>query len=144
MEEQNIGYLIKAISERMKAIGDNELREHDLTFSQMQVISVIESHGGRMARKDIEKILDVSHPTMVGLIHRLEDKGFVICEENDDPRRIVIVSLSEKAEQLKKTVREAHEQRNRELLEGFSEEEIGQIYALLLKLYSNLSEERKV
>ena len=64
----------------MKALGDNDLKTQDLTFSQAQVLVVIERNGGTIAQKEIEKILDVSHPTIVGLVNRLHEKGFVECE----------------------------------------------------------------
>ncbi|MBR2752382.1 MAG: MarR family transcriptional regulator [Lachnospiraceae bacterium] len=143
MVNQNIGFLIKVISDRMKALGDNDLREHDLTFSQMQVLAAIEHEGGTIAQKEIEKILDVSHPTIVGLINRLQDKGFVTCETDETDHRSKIVTLTPKAVSLGRTMREKRDQSERGMLEGLSDEEIGQLNVLLRKLYSNM-EERKV
>lgn len=143
MVNQNIGFLIKVISDRMKALGDNDLREHDLTFSQMQVLGVVERSGGTIAQKEIEKILDVSHPTIVGLVNRLQDKGFVVCETDDTDRRSKIVSLSPKAVSLGRTMREKRDMAERGMLDGLSDEEIEQLDTLLRKLYANM-EERKV
>ena len=143
MVNQNIGFLIKVISDRMKALGDNDLREHDLTFSQTQVLAAIEHEGGTVAQKEIEKILDVSHPTIVGLINRLQDKGFVTCETDETDRRSKIVTLTPKAVSLGRMMREKRDQSERGMLEGFSDEEIEQLNVLLRKLYGNM-EERKV
>ncbi len=140
---QEIGFLIKVISERMKTIGDNDLKEHDLTFSQMQVLVVLERHEGTIAQKEIEKILDVSHPTIVGLINRLEDKGFVSSRTDETDRRSKIVYLTDKARALGKTMREARNQAEKELLNGLSDEEQTTLNSLLRKLYANI-EERKV
>ena len=140
---QNSGFLIKVISDRMKALGDNDLREHDLTFSQTQVLAAIEHEGGTVAQKEIEKILDVSHPTIVGLINRLQDKGFVTCETDETDRRSKIVTLTPKAVSLGRMMREKRDQSERGMLEGFSDEEIEQLNVLLRKLYGNM-EERKV
>lgn len=140
---QEIGFLIKVISDRMKALGDNDLKTHDLTFSQAQVLVVIERNGGTIAQKEIEKILDVSHPTIVGLVNRLQEKGFVECEVDETDRRSKIVFLSEKAKSLGQLMREKRDQSDRELMEGLSEEEAEQLYVLLRKIYSNI-EERKV
>lgn len=140
---QEIGFLIKVISDRMKALGDNDLKTHDLTFSQAQVLVVIERNGGTIAQKEIEKILDVSHPTIVGLVNRLQEKGFVECEVDESDRRSKIVYLTEKAKSLGQIMREKRDQSDRELMEGLSEEEAEQLYTLLRKIYSNI-EERKV
>lgn len=140
---QEIGFLIKVISDRMKALGDNDLKAHDLTFSQAQVLVVIERSGGTIAQKEIEKILDVSHPTIVGLVNRLQEKGFVECEVDETDRRSKIVTLSEKAKLMGQLMREKRDQSDRELLEGLSEEEAQQLFVLLRKIYSNI-EERKV
>ena len=140
---QEIGFLIKVISDRMKALGDNDLKTHDLTFSQAQVLVVIERNGGTIAQKEIEKILDVSHPTIVGLVNRLQEKEFVECEVDETDRRSKIVFLSEKAKSLGQLMREKRDQSDRELMEGLSEEEAEQLYVLLRKIYSNI-EERKV
>lgn len=143
MVNQNIGFLIKVISDRMKALGDNDLREHDLTFSQTQVLAAIEHEGGTVAQKEIEKILDVSHPTIVGLINRLQDKGFVTCETDETDRRSKIVTLTPKAVSLGRMMREKRDQSEKGMLEGLSDEEIEQLNVLLRKLYRNV-EERKV
>lgn len=140
---QEIGFLIKVISDRMKALGDNDLKTHDLTFSQAQVLVVIERNGGTIAQKEIEKILDVSHPTIVGLVNRLQEKGFVECEVDESDRRSKIVYLTEKAKSLGQIMREKRDQSDRELMEGLSEEEAEQLNTLLRKIYSNI-EERKV
>lgn len=143
MVNQNIGFLIKVISDRMKALGDNNLREHELTFSQMQVLGVVDRNGGTIAQKEIERILDVSHPTIVGLVNRLQDKGFVICETDETDRRSKIVSLSDKAMSLGRTMREKRDAAESGMLEGLSDEEIEQLDTLLRKVYRNV-EERKV
>ncbi len=143
MIHNEIGFLIKVISDRMKALGDNDLREHDLTFSQAQVLVVIERSGGSIAQKEIEKVLDVSHPTIVGLVNRLYEKGFVRCETDDSDRRSKIVSLTDKAVALGKMMRAARNQSEQDLLEGLDDQEIETLNGLLRKLYGNI-EERKV
>lgn len=140
---QEIGFLIKVISDRMKALGDNDLKEHDLTFSQMQVLVVLERNNGTIAQKEIEKILDVSHPTIVGLINRLEDKGFVSSETDETDRRSKIISLTDKARALGKTMRATRNQAEQELLNGLNDEEQKTLNDLLRRLYANI-EERKV
>lgn len=143
MSQYGIGYLIKTISERMKAIGDQDLREEDLTYSQARVLGVLERAGGTLAQKEIERIIGVAHPTVTGLISRLTEKGFVECETDSSDRRNKIVRLTPKAEALGKVMRKKRHQAEDALLAGLSEEEILKLQDLLGHLYNNI-EERKV
>jgi DNA-binding MarR family transcriptional regulator len=107
------------------------------------VLVVIERSGGSIAQKEIEKILDVSHPTIVGLVNRLQEKGFVSCVTDESDRRSKIVNLTEKAVSLGKTMRAARNQSEQDLLEGLDDQEVETLNRLLRKLYGNI-EERKV
>ena len=133
MPQYRIGFLIKNISDRMRASGDNDLREHGLTFSQAHILFVIENAGGTLAQKNIEKILDVSHPTVTGLIARL----------HPDDRRNKIVTMTQKAYSLAQLLRDNRRKAEEALLAGLSEEETEQLGQTLIRLYTNL-EERKV
>lgn len=143
MPQYRIGFLIKNISDRMRASGDNDLREHGLTFSQAHILFEIENAGGTLAQKNIEKILDVSHPTVTGLIARLQEKGFVECGADPDDRRNKIVTMTQKAYSLAQLLRDNRRKAEEALLAGLSEEETEQLGQTLIRLYTNL-EERKV
>ena len=143
MPQYRIGFLIKNISDRMRAAGDNDLRGHGLTFSQAHILFVIENAGGSLAQKNIERILDVSHPTVTGLIARLQEKGFVECGTDPSDRRNKIVTMTPKAFSLANLLRENRSRAEEELLAGLSEEEMDTLGQLLLRLYANM-DERKV
>ena len=69
----DIGHLIKIVDEQLKKRFDKDLQKFDLTLSQMRVLWFLKSKGGRTSQKDIEDFLQVSHPTVVGLISRLKE-----------------------------------------------------------------------
>lgn len=140
MEKADIGYLIKQISDAMKANGDRDLSEYDLTFSQMRVIHILNRNKGRLPQKTIEQILDVAHPTVVGLVSRLEEKGFVSTETDPEDRRYKIVCMTEKAEALRQTLEKKKSRQQGKMLAGFSDEEKKQLICLLEKVYANMEE----
>ena len=107
------------------------------------ILFVIENAGGTLAQKNIEKILDVSHPTVTGLIARLQEKGFVECGADPDDRRNKIVTMTQKAYSLAQLLRDNRRKAEEALLAGLSEEETEQLGQTLIRLYTNL-EERKV
>ena len=96
-----------------------------------------------LAQKNIERILDVSHPTVTGLIARLQEKGFVECGTDPSDRRNKIVTMTPKAFSLANLLRENRSRAEEELLAGLSEEEMDTLGQLLLRLYANM-DERKV
>ena len=66
-----IGMLIKQISFQMRTHADMDLRKCDLTWSQAHLLRHLAKTEGQMSQKQIEKELEISHPTVVGLVQRL-------------------------------------------------------------------------
>ena len=143
MQSEGIGYMIKTIHDRMKAIGDNDLRAHELTYSQAQVLRFLRRHGSKASQKEIEVFLDVSHPTVVGLVNRLADKEFVECTTDENDRRNKIVTLTPKAESLSRVMHNNRVRTEKAMLDGFSNEEAKLLAELLLRVYQNLETERE-
>ena len=91
LHADDLGYLIKQISDKMRANADAVFRKHGLTYSQVHVLSFVQACGGSATQKEIEIYLDVSHPTIVGLVSRLEKSGFVTSHVDENNRRNKIV-----------------------------------------------------
>ena len=69
-----IGYLLARIHSNMDRRANNNLKASGMTFSQMRLMHFLFKQGeATPSQKDIEDFLQVSHPTVVGLIQRLED-----------------------------------------------------------------------
>lgn len=105
----HIGYLIKQIADRIEMVGNNVLKQYGLTFSQSRVLAYLEQAGGKATQKEIEVHLQVAHPTVVGIISRLERDGFLRCWQDPDNRRMKNIELTDKSRQvtglLEKSVR---------------------------------------
>ena len=86
LHADDLGYLIKQISDKMRANADAVFRKHGLTYSQVHVLSFVQACGGSATQKEIEIYLDVSHPTIVGLVSRLEKSGFVTSHVDENNR----------------------------------------------------------
>ena len=79
MEQYPIGCLLKMITDKIKIQADANLAQHDLTLTQSRVLGYLARNGGTATQKEIEGFLQVSHPTVAGVIGRMEQKGFVSC-----------------------------------------------------------------
>ncbi|MFA6862247.1 MAG: MarR family transcriptional regulator [Bacilli bacterium] len=94
---KNLGYLIKLINDTIKKNADKNLKENELTLSQSRVLSFLHLHGNETTQKALEVDLKVSHPTVVGLVQRMEKRGFLTSTVDPKDRRNRLLTLSDKA-----------------------------------------------
>lgn len=138
MKKNDVGYLIKLISDKMCAQGDAALKEYDLTFSQVRILAYLHRYGPQCTQKEIEGFLDVAHPTVVGLVSRLEKNGFVECHPDLADRRNKLVSLTPRAHEIKNKVEEKKRMKEQQMAAGLSGEEQEELIRLLKRVYSNI------
>ncbi|MBQ1289471.1 MAG: MarR family transcriptional regulator [Erysipelotrichaceae bacterium] len=143
MKNQDIGYIIKKISVSQKAGMDASLSAYNLTSSQLHVLFLLDRSGGEMTQKTLEEALGVSHPTVVGLVSRLEKQGFITTETDPDDRRHKKILPTEKALNLKEELSRARRENERKMTSGFSDKELKQLNEYLQRIYANISDERK-
>ena len=143
MQSSEIFMLLKKINVNIKAMADANLRSENLTYSQLNVLFFVRRSGGQVSQKDIEDYLKVSHPTVVGLVQRLETTGYIMCERDEKDRRNKLVRTTEKFEQLVKVLDEQRIRSNNEILEGFSENDLEQLGGYLSRLYENIEKRRE-
>lgn len=102
MEDKTaIGFYLKKINDFLLTSVNAHLKELDLTFSQFHVLMYI-LHGTDAAvlQKDIEQYFVLKHPTVVGLLKRMEKKGLISIEANPDDRRGNLVTASPKGKSI--------------------------------------------
>lgn len=138
MPQKDIGYLIKNINDKLKVKADADLGRYDLTFAQSKVFAFLHSHGGEATQKEIELFLEVSHPTVVGIVSRMEQKGYLTCRLDETNRRNKLVALTEKAETLGAEMEEHMRGNEQQLLASLSDEEVAQLRRMLEIVYKNL------
>ena len=138
MRNNEIGYLIKKISLLQKAEMDASLQEFDLTSSQFRVLFILQRHDGEMTQKELERELGVSHPTVNGLVNRLEKQGFLETRTDPADRRHRLVKLTEKADSVKEDMLEQRRKAEERLTKGLSREELLQLRSSLEKIHHNM------
>lgn len=138
-----IGMLIKQISFQMRTHADTDLRKCDLTWSQGHLLRHLDKAGGQMSQKQIEKELEISHPTVVGLVQRLETKGFVESFTDEKDRRVKMVRLTERAREHQHFMEARFREKEKLMTRGMSEEEVKELIRLLRELHANLEESKE-
>ena len=121
--KNDVGYLIKRINDKLAARADAELKQFDLTMSQCRVFLYLSSRGGQATQKEIETFLDVAHPTVVGLVSRMEQN----------------VKLTVQAEALDKDMQRNRLESEQMLLSPLSPEEREQLRKLLITVAEHLA-----
>ena len=136
----DIGKLLKLINDRLKTSFDASFKEKDLTLSQTRVLEFIHMRGTQTTQKEIEEYLEVSHPTVTGIISRLEKNGFLSCYFDPDDRRNKIVCNTEKARMLNAFMAEEKNRMEHMMTVGLSETEIGELFRMLQIIYGNIKQ----
>lgn len=138
MNERDIGLLIKRLTDKIKTSVDAFLNKHGLTFSQTAVIGFLSEHGCIATQKEIEEDMQVSHPTVVGIVSRLEKNGFVTCFIDDKDRRNKMVCLTDKAKSIVSDMSADKKAMEKRLTNGLSEAELEEFRRILDILYKNI------
>ena len=142
MREDEINHLIRMISHKVRAKGDADLKERGLTFSQLQVLITLHRHGGSMSQRELEKELNISHPTVVGLVQRLEKNAYVESWTDETDKRIKHVKQSEKALKMKEEMRRRWSDMTTQMFHRLTDEEKEELYRMLSVISNDLSEEQ--
>lgn len=138
MLKNDVGYLIKSINDKLKVRADAELKQYHLTMSQSRVLVYLRSRGGQATQKEIETFLDVAHPTVVGLVSRMEQNGYVTCWPCEDGRN-KYVKLTPQAEAIDRDMQENMHANEEMLLDPLSPEERERLRDLLLTVAEHLT-----
>ena len=143
MREEPCGLLIKQISEALDKNINKALKEDGLTHSQlMLMIFLSEAEEKKLPFKELEKKLGVAQPTVVGIISRLEQKGFVSTMGDASDKRVKLVELTDSGMEKCRHTHEFATRAEEKMLSGITDKEKNQLNDLLKKVRNNLAEIR--
>ena len=141
MEPKNLGFQFKQIHDSFKTDMDNKLKSQDLTMSQMGVLCCLfQNEGKDITHKDISEYLGLKHSTVIGILKRMEAKGFIISSINPSDHRSRNIYPTDKAYSIKISMDKHRNYVNDKLLQGLSDDEIEQLSVLLTKVYNNINQ----
>lgn len=136
MENLPIPYLLKITVDKIKTGADGHLKSLGLTLTQSRVLAFLVERGGQATQKAIEDFLKVAHPTVVGIVSRMEKNGFLTCSYE---RVSKLVTLTDKAKGTGTEMVHAMATQDEILLRGLSEAEVAELARLLMVVYQNVS-----
>ena len=135
--KKHVGFLIKQVYFLHQQQLNHICSEMDLTATQTFTLIFLfksKEKGISVNQKDIEHQMDISNPTVTGILNRLEHKGLierVACHHDARAKNIIV---TEKAMELDKLLREKFHAAEEELLAPLTSDEVDQLHHLLTKL----------
>lgn len=134
-----IGPLLKQIHDALERESNQMLRPDDLTMAQIHLLFILKNReDGSCTLKELEKILHVAQSTTVGLVQRLEQKGFVESFGDTNDRRIKLAKITSAGLDACKQTQVGLQKVEQRLLAGLTEAEVGIFTELLQKVRKNI------
>ena len=138
---RHLGHRIRLLSQAMCQSMDRTLNEQDLTAIQSFILWYLETAGESVIRpKDIEKRFSLTHPTVSGILQRMEDKGFIRQLPDPDDHRCKRIVPTEQAGQCQQAICRQICRTEQAMTAGMSEEEIEAFISLLDRAIKNMKQ----
>ncbi len=142
MEDEKFGLIIRRISHAVKKDTDNYLKKWDLTMSQAMVLEYLNNTSSvDLTQRAIEQHFNLQHPTVSGILKRLEKNGFISTATSETDRRVKKIFMTEKALQIDTRAKEHQAETEELFVKGLSPEEIATLRCLLLRTLKNITNE---
>lgn len=142
MNEVRIGFLIKQVYYMNQARLNAMFAEFDLTASQTFTLIYLfraRENGRVINQRVIEKDMDISNPTVTGILNRLEHKGLIERRVSAADARIKNIAVTEKALELDKILKRKFIENEEQLVSRLSEEEVNALAVMLEKILADMS-----
>lgn len=142
-QPSDTGVYFKLINDKLRTQANADLKAHGLTMTQSRVLRFLSDIGGEATQKEIEEFLSVAHPTVVGIVSRLEQNGFITFHLDSADKRNKVVVLTEKAVQVDREMKEIIRRQDEKLFASLSKEQVKELTFLLQTIYENLNTEEE-
>lgn len=140
--DRHLGAFIRSISNAMAQNMQQKSEQLGLTSSQGMFLHHLwlrqEKLGVPTFAKDLEEFFDIKHPTVSGILQRMEAAGFVEFQASEADRRRKAILLTPKAMELHLETERHIQQTEARLVKGMSEAEILEFRRLLRMAADNL------
>ena len=114
------------------------LAEVELTASQGPILGYIAHRKTAPCSRDIEEEFHLTHPTVSGLLSRLEKKDFIEFLPDETDRRCKRIYLRPKGREFIETIHRTIRETERQMVEGFTEEEQKLFFTFLSRAITNM------
>ncbi len=116
----------------------NALAQMELTAAQGHIMGYLARRETPACSRDIEEAFHLSHPTVSGLLARLEKKGFLEFRPDPHDRRCKRIWILEKGRRCHELMHQTIRQNEENMVKGFTPQEREQFSAFLERAIANM------
>ena len=136
--KESIGYSVAMANRALRKALDSELGQYGITFAQWQVLAGLALEG-ETSQVKLAELIGVEGPTLVRILDRMEQKGWIKRKTSSLDRRQKLISPTKKVEGVWKKMTEcAHGVRDG-AVKGISMKDVANLQKLLKKIRENLN-----
>ena len=117
---------------------DNAMEKMDLTAAQGHIMAYLAHAEQPPCPRDLEAEFHLTHPTVSGLLSRLEQKGFVELRTDPEDRRCKRIYVLEKGIQCHELMHQTILETEQRIVDGFTPEEQALFSAFLQRAIRNM------
>ncbi len=141
-DKHDTGLLIQLIGKELDRKINQELEPFGITTKQGRFLGYLnERRSETVSQREIQEHFEISHPTTVGIIKRLEEKKLIATRMDEKDKRNKIVELTPEEEKIHRRMKDFKEEADGVLLTGFTDEEKETLSVLLERVYRNLNKD---
>ncbi len=134
----NYGFLVRILQRCAHQSMDNAMENMELTAVQGQIMAYLAHAKTPPCPRDLEDEFHLTHPTVSGILSRLEQKGFVQLRTDPEDRRCKRIHVLEKGWQCHEVMHRTIQENEQRMTEGFTEEERQMFSDLLQRAIRNM------
>ena len=134
----NYGFLLRVLHHCARQSMDSAMETMELTAAQGPIMAYLAHAEQPPCPRDLEAEFHLTHPTVSGLLSRLEQKGFVELRTDPEDRRCKRIYILDKGWQCHEVMHHTIQENERRMTEGFTEEERELFSNLLRRAIQNM------
>ena len=135
---KHYGHMVRVLNCAISQSLSAALAEMELTSAQGRIMGYIAMTPEPPCAKDVEEKFHLSHPTVSGLLARLEKKGFIEFRPDEKDKRCKRIFMLPKGADCNERIYHVIQENEKKLVTGFSEAEKQQFSDLLTRAANNL------
>ena len=135
---KHYGHMVRVLHCTISQSVTGALAEMELTSAQGRIMGYLALSLEPPCAKDIEEKFHLSHPTVSGLLARLEKKGFIEFRPDEADRRCKRIYMLPKGADCNEKIYNVIQENEKKLVTGFTEAEKQQFTDLLTRAAKNL------
>lgn len=132
------GHLIRILHWCTDQTMTSALEEMELTAAQGHIMGFLSRRQEPPCPRDVEEVFHLSHPTVSGILSRLEQKGFIRLQTDPDDRRCKRIYIQPKGQECHQTMHQTILSNEARLVQDFTPEEKAQFADFLQRAIANM------